>query len=416
MMMIFLVIVLTVLVLIHGYVGLRLIPTLGLAPPWGAVAWGLLAMFVLLAPLPIILRYRGFENALTDALAAVGYTSLGFFTLLFFVLVARDLLWLGLAVGGKALALVHSLRAEAIAPEAFDPGRREFIVRLMNLGLVAATGVAATYGLFQARRRPTVFEVDIPIDGLHPDLEGFRIVQISDLHVGPTIRGGWVRRVVEQVNALRPDMIAFTGDLADGTVRHIREDVAPLADLRAPHGVYFCTGNHEYYSGLDDWLAEIKRLGMTTLNNEHTVVEHGAGRILLAGVTDLTAHQMAPHHATDPEAAVAGAPQCDARLLLAHQPGSIFAAARLGFHLMLCGHTHGGQFYPFAYAVKAVHPYTLGRHKHNGTWVYVNRGTGYWGPPLRIGIPPEVTVIRLVSGPAPLGVALAGQAQRASLS
>ena len=396
-MMIFLVVVITVLVLIHGYVGLRLIHTLKLAPPWGAVAWGFLATVVLLTPLPIILRYRGYENTLTDILAALGYTSLGFFTLLFLALVARDLLWLVLALGGKALELANSLRANTIAHETFDPGRREFIVRLMNLGLVAATGLASAYGMVQARRRPTVFEVEIPIEGLHPDLEGFRIVQISDLHVGPTIKGGWVRQVVDQVNALKPDLIACTGDLADGSVRYLKEDVAPLADLRAPHGVYFCTGNHEYYSNLDDWLAEIKRLGMTALINEHTVLEHGAGRILLAGVTDLHAHQTHPHHATDPEAAVAGAPQCDVRLLLAHQPGSIYAAARLGFHLQLSGHTHGGQFFPFTYAVRATHPYTAGLHKHDGTWIYVNRGTGYWGPPLRIGVPSEVTVLRLVA-------------------
>ncbi|MEE9464709.1 MAG: metallophosphoesterase [Candidatus Neomarinimicrobiota bacterium] len=396
-MVIFLLIVLAVLILMHGYSGLRLIPTLGLPPPWKAIAWGVLAAMMLLPPLPIIMRARGYENIFTDILAAIGYTSMGFFSLLFMIVVARDLAWLVLTLGAKALAWFQSFQADAVAPIPFDPGRRRFIIQMMNLGLLSATGLATAWGLYEARRRPTVFEMDIPIPNLPADLQGFRIIQISDLHVGPTLKAGWVGQVVELVNSLNPDLVAFTGDLGDGTAEYLRRDVAPLADMRAPHGVYFCTGNHEYYSGLDDWLAEIKRLGMTTLNNEHTVLEHGAGRIMLAGVTDLTAHQVHPDYATDPDAAAANAPDCHVRLLLAHQPGSIHAAARLGFHLMLCGHTHGGQFHPFSLAVRAVHPYIAGLHNHDGTWVYVNRGTGYWGPPMRIGIPPEVTVVRLVA-------------------
>ncbi len=396
-MVIFLLIALAVLILMHGYSGLRLIPTLGLSPSQKLIIWGFLAAMMFMPPLPLFLRARGYENTLTDILATIGFTSMGFFALLFMIVVARDLGWLVLEIGSKALAWFQSLQADAVAPIAFDPGRRQFIIRMMNLGLLSATGLATGWGFYSSQRRPTVFEVDIPIANLPADLHGFRIVQISDLHVGPTLKAGWVRQVVEQVNSLQPDLVAFTGDLGDGSVEYLRRDVAPLANLRAPHGVYFCTGNHEYYSGLDDWMAEIKRLGMTMLNNEHIVLEQGAGRIMLAGVTDLTAHQVSPEHATDPDAAAANAPDCDVRLLLAHQPGSIHAAARLGFHLMLCGHTHGGQFHPFSLAVRAVHPYTAGLHNHDGTWIYVNRGTGYWGPPMRIGIPPEVTVVRLVT-------------------
>ena len=395
--MLFLIMAIAVLALLHGYPALRIIPTLGLTGGWITGLWIAVAFFTLLPITPIILRVNGFENRATDILSWIGYTSLGFFSLTFLVVVFRDLGWVALAAGAKGLSLFRDWTAAGSATSAgFDPGRRQFLILVMNVGLLGVSGGLSAYGMVQARRKPTVMEVEVPIEDLPDGLHGLRIVQISDLHIGPTIKGDYVQRVVDQVNELVPDLLAITGDLVDGSVDYLSGDVAPLAQLQARYGRYFVTGNHEYYSGADHWLQEVDRLGITCLQNEHKVLEIGGAPLVVAGVNDLHAHQVLPAHRTDPEAALAGAPEGAIRLLLAHQPGSIFAASELGVHLQLSGHTHGGQFRPFDLAVAATHPYTADLHDHNGTWIYVNRGTGYWGPPLRLGIPSEITVLTLV--------------------
>ena len=399
--MLFLLAALTTLALIHGYVGVRIIPTLGLNGPWFAGAWALIIVLTVMPLAMVILRYVGFENRLTDILSWIGYTSLGFFSLTFLVVLARDLGWVLWTAGAKLVAWFRAIQAAAPAvANEFSAGRRQFIIYAMNLGILGLTGGLSAYGMFQARRRPTVMEVEVPIRDLPGPLAGLRIVQISDLHVGPTIKRDYVQRVADQVNALKPDLIALTGDLVDGSVDYLSKDVAPLKQLEAPYGKFYVTGNHEYYSGAEHWLTEVDRLGFTCLVNEHRMVAVAGAMLAVAGVTDLNAHQILPAHATDPDAALANVPAGAFKLLLAHQPGSIYAAHRLGVHLQLSGHTHGGQYRPFDLAVSAAHPYLAGLHDHQGTWIYVNQGTGYWGPPLRLGIPSEITVLTLVPAPA----------------
>jgi predicted MPP superfamily phosphohydrolase len=239
-------------------------------------------------------------------------------------------------------------------------------------------------------RRPRVVRVTVPIQDLPSDLAGFRILQLSDLHIGPTIRRPFVDAVVDRANALRPDLIAVTGDVADGLVPDLRDHVAPLGRLKAPHGTYFVTGNHEYYWDVRGWTRELQRLGLEVLSNEHRVVTRGTGRLLVAGVNDLSA-------AGDPAGAVAGAPPSDVRVLLAHQPRSAFAAKAAGYDLQLSGHTHGGQYFPFNLLVRLFEPFVAGLHRLESMWLYVSRGTGYWGPPLRLGAPAEITLLELVS-------------------
>jgi predicted MPP superfamily phosphohydrolase len=246
-------------------------------------------------------------------------------------------------------------------------------------------------------------DVNIPIDNLPDALEGFTIVQISDVHVGPTIKRDYVAAIVEAVNELQPDVIAVTGDLVDGSVRELAAHTAPLAELRSRHGTYFVTGNHEYYSGERAWTQEIRRLGMTVLQNSHTVLEHEGARVALAGVTDFGAHHFDPHQRSDPHAAIAGAPAGAVRILLAHQPRSAPAAAAAGFDLQLSGHTHGGQFWPWNHFVRLQQPYTAGLRRLNDLWIYTSRGTGYWGPPKRFGAPSEITRLRLVRASAGAG-------------
>jgi predicted MPP superfamily phosphohydrolase len=176
----------------------------------------------------------------------------------------------------------------------------------------------------------------------------------------------------------------------------MREEVAPLAELGAPHGKYFVTGNHEYYWDAPGWVREVERLGFAALVNTHRLIERGDGKLLVAGVTDSTASRGTPGHRSDPVAAVTGAPDADVKLLLAHQPTSAFAAQRAGFDLQLSGHTHGGQYFPFNLLVRLFQPFVSGLHRLQNMWLYVSRGTGYWGPPLRLGVPSEITLIELV--------------------
>jgi len=392
--MIFLIVVLAVLGLIHGYVGLRIIPALGLSTPWTVALWLLIAVLALLSIAGPVMRFNGVENRFTDLISWIGYTSLGFFVMTLMVVVARDLGWGIWFSGTKIAGWLRGLTGSEMVSTS-DPSRRQFIITAMNLGLISLTSGFTAYGFFQARRKPDVIEVDVPIDKLPDQLEGLRIVQISDIHVGPTIKRDFVQQITDQVNGLKPDLIALTGDLVDGSVSYLSNDVAPLADLQAPLGKFFITGNHEYYSGVEYWLKETERIGLTNLVNEHRLININGATLTVAGVTDLEAGRMQPDHKTDPTKALAGAPADSVKILLAHQPASIYEASRLGVDLQLSGHTHGGQFKPFHLAVKQAHPYVAGLHNHNGTWIYVNVGTGYWGPPLRLGIPNEITVLRL---------------------
>jgi predicted MPP superfamily phosphohydrolase len=251
-------------------------------------------------------------------------------------------------------------------------------------------------GFFNARRVAAVRDVDVPIANLPAGLHGFTIAQISDIHVGPTIKRGYLDAIVKRVNRLAPDLIAVTGDLVDGSVKHLSPHTAPLGRLSARHGTFFVTGNHEYYSNADEWIAEIRRLGLTVLMNEHVVLQHQGASLLVAGVTDYSAHHHDASHRSDPKAAIAGAPvQVAVKLLLAHQPRSAAAAADAGFDLQLSGHTHGGQFFPWNLFVPLQQPFTAGLNRLRNLWVYTSRGTGYWGPPKRLWAPSEITRIRL---------------------
>ncbi|MBI5869074.1 MAG: metallophosphoesterase, partial [candidate division Zixibacteria bacterium] len=260
---------------------------------------------------------------------------------------------------------------------------------------LALTASLSSYGLWAARRRPAVKNVTVELAELPPEFEGFRIAQITDLHVGPTIKRDWMQSVVDETNALNADIIAVTGDLVDGTVDSLRNDVAPIGELKAPSGVFFVTGNHEYYSGVIPWIDEVRRLGLTVLLNEHHVIERNGARMMLAGVTDYHGGGFKPDHTSDPHGAMANSPACNPKLLLAHQPNSIFAAADAGYDLQISGHTHGGQFFPGNWLARMAQPYIRGLHKHDKTWIYVSCGTGYWGPPLRVGAPSEITLITL---------------------
>jgi predicted MPP superfamily phosphohydrolase len=268
---------------------------------------------------------------------------------------------------------------------------------------LALTCLVTLAGLVIARGRPRITEVTVPIRNLPESLNGFSIAQISDVHVGSTIKRGFVEGIVRRVNLLNADLIAVTGDLVDGSVTRLSVHTAPLAGLNAKYGAYFVTGNHEYYSGERAWTAEIRRLGLRVLKNEHVVLNHNGASLVLAGVTDLSAHHFDAAEHSDPVAALRGAPaDAGAKILLAHQPNSATAAARAGFDVQISGHTHGGQFWPWNLFVRFYQPFTGGLYRLKNLWVYVSRGTGYWGPPNRFGVPSEITRIRLIPAGPPL--------------
>ncbi|HEY9064455.1 MAG TPA: metallophosphoesterase [Burkholderiaceae bacterium] len=366
--------------LLHLYVGWRIVPML--APGAGIAFSVLLVASAMLMPMTLLARRVG-RQPLADRLAWAGSLAMGLFSSLFVLTLLRDVVLLVLTLAGLAFPIAWLPAVE-----------HDSALAVPLLGLLATA-----IGFWNARRTAAVVEVDVPIAGLPAALHGFTIAQISDIHVGPTIKGQYLRRIVAAVNGLRADLVAVTGDLVDGSVAELALHVAPLAELASRHGTYFVTGNHEYYSGAAGWVAELRRIGLNVLMNEHVVVRHEGAEMIVAGVTDYSAHHFDPAQRSDPQAALAGAPGgVGARVLLAHQPRSAEAAERAGFDLQLSGHTHGGQFWPWNLFVPLQQPFTAGLNRLRRLWVYTSRGTGYWGPPKRFGAPSEITRLRLVAG------------------
>jgi predicted MPP superfamily phosphohydrolase len=231
-------------------------------------------------------------------------------------------------------------------------------------------------------------------------LDGYRIVQISDLHIGHILGRDFAAEVVARVNALDPHLVAITGDLVDGDVATLREEVAPFAELRARDGVYFVTGNHDYYSGAEAWVARVRELGIRVLRNEHVSVGLPGAELDLAGVEDHHANLVASDAAEDLPRALAGRDAERPVVLLAHDPTTFRQAARLGVDLQLSGHTHGGQIWPFRWAVRLVLRFVAGHYRRGSSQLWVSRGTGFWGPPMRLLAPAEITAITLRRHPS----------------
>ncbi|BEP33034.1 metallophosphoesterase [Variovorax sp. V59] len=380
--------------LLHVYIALRLLPALAMLTPAWPLALAALAISALTIPLPFVSRRAGRKASTGELLQWTGLISMGWFSSLFVSTLLRD--------AGLLLAWLASVLFGATVPW-------HAVLPWSAMAVLVLATLVSMVGFLNARRTADVKRVEVPIRGLPAALEGFTIAQLSDIHVGPTIRNAYIQRIVDAVNRLGADAIAITGDLVDGSVAELREHIAPLAGLRARHGTFVVTGNHEYYAGAHAWIDELRRLGLKVLLNEHVVLQtrnvRGAqndeelfeSQLVLAGVTDYTAGHFDAAHASDPHLALFDAPPLvHTRVLLAHQPRSATLAAQAGYQLQLSGHTHGGQFFPWNLFVPMQQPFTAGLHRLHDMWVYVSRGTGYWGPPKRFGAPSEITLLTLV--------------------
>ena len=367
----------------HYYVYSRLVQQLALAGgariALGALLGGLLLLSVAMMPLN-----RTLPRELASPLAWVVYTWMGTLLIMVLVFAAGDIL--------------HLAARPLMGLGDWDPQRRALFTRWLGLGTLGVAGGLVGLSLWEGLRKVGVRQQAVTLKTLPPELHGLRIVQLTDLHIGSTIDGDWLRRVVAQTNALDADIIAITGDLVDGSVDELHPHVAPLSELRARHGVFFVTGNHEYFSGAPAWIAHLATLGVRVLRNERITVYPGASGhgIDIAGVDDFAGRRLAGH-GPDFVKALGGRDSDRPLILLAHQPLAITEAAAHGVDLQISGHTHGGQMWPWRYLVLLQQPYVAGLYLHPGskTQIYVSTGTGYWGPPMRLGTTAEITHITL---------------------
>ena len=365
----FVLVVSGILVLGYTYVAWRLA-----SEGWHRVALALPFALVWVVPVIYWGSEREEESFLGELMHMASYLSMAWLSFLVVLTLARDVV---LLIAAWTPGLGH-LRAIAI----------EYGASAVIVGSV----LALLIGAVSALRGPRVRQVDIPIEGLDADLNGFRIAQISDLHVGRTIRHRYVARVVKLTQELNPDLVALTGDMVDGSIDRLAPYIAPLRELAQTGSGFFVLGNHDCYSGASAWIAHFRRLGFTILLNSHAMITRGNARVLVGGVLDPTARP-----GPKPELAAANAAPAALRILLAHNPKIAPAAERAGFDLQVSGHTHAGQFFPWTLAVRLVHaPHVSGLSREGRMWVYVSAGTGTWGPPVRFGTTPELTLIRLV--------------------
>ncbi|WP_406862668.1 metallophosphoesterase [Streptomyces solicamelliae] len=272
-----------------------------------------------------------------------------------------------------------------------DFSRRLFVSRIVGGAAAAAAVGTVGYGTYGVLRGPRVKRVTVPLAKLPRAVHGYRIAVVSDIHLGPTLGRAHAQRIVDTINSTQPDLIAVVGDLVDGSVADLGPAAEPLAQLRARHGSYFVTGNHEYFSGADAWVDHVRELGLQPLRNARVEIDG----FDLAGVDDVAGENEG--QGPDFVRALGDRDRSRAAVLLAHQPVVIHDAVKHGVDLQLSGHTHGGQLWPGNLLAELANPTLAGLEQYGDTQLYVSRGAGAWGPPVRVGAPSDITVVQLAS-------------------
>ena len=353
--------------------------SMALCPPLArhpALVWGFFGFFLgLMFLVPLVNRLTDHR---ADFLYWVSYGLFAFVSTYLVYLTGADL-------------LQFLLRRLVSAPPSLSLGAFQ--------AALGATCLSLLIGGAMALRPPVIKEVEVPIQGLPEGLDGLRIVQISDLHLGPLVSRSSVERLVDRANGLHPDLIAITGDLVDGEADGVKEKAEAMEALKAPHGVFFVTGNHEYYSGVAKWIPILRAMGWRVLDNEHVLIERGSARLAVAGLPDPTSRgKRGDGKGPDLAKALAGVPPEATKILLSHPPTGYEAAERAGVRLQLSGHTHAGQYFPWSLLIQSLYRFPRGLHRYGGLWIYTSVGTGFWGPPNRFLVPPELTLIALRRG------------------
>ena len=377
------------------YIWLRLLRFL---PVPAAFKWGLTALFLLASQNMLILR-KLVETPLSHDIIAKFGMIVGIIQAFEITLIGMcalcDLALLGIWLGRRIAPPVFrgDVPASKLWFHSSLRGLHKRAVVLFGLGLFFL-GI----GVHGALREPVIKEQNLPIAGLPVELSGLRIALLADVHIGAGLDGEWLQGVVEAANAEKPDLIFIAGDVVDGTVERLFDDVKCLGELHAPHGVYLITGNHEYYSGYRDWMRAFKRMELTVLTNENRVLNINGAELVVAGVTDETSISFSEQPPPDPVAAMVGAPEGAIKILLRHRPAKASEAAALGYDAQLSGHTHGGQIIFLYPLLKILHGYVLGLYQVDGMPLYVTPGTGVWARfPIRLGTTPEITILTLTA-------------------
>ena len=372
-----------VAIAMHRYLWARLVRDARLPRPWRIAGTALIAAGGLALPAAFVARYT-----LRDLLGPVATFGAAWLGVALFLLVFL-LPW-------ELIRPLWRLRRRTALPDApTDPDRRQFLGRVAAGSTTLGAGAVSGFGLVNQLETP---EVAVRLARLPRALDGFRIALLSDIHIGPVLGRGYLQHAIETANRLKPDMVAITGDLVDGSVAVLGDDIAALRGLRSRYGTFFVTGNHEYYVDAAQWTAFLRRLGVRVLENQRVSIGDASASFDLAGVPDPRARRYRLP-SPDVAATVAGRDPDRELVLLAHRPHMVDAAAEAGVGLQLSGHTHGGQLWPLGLLVHLAEPYVRGLHRHGDhTQIYVTRGVGFTGPPMRTLSPPEVTAITLVAG------------------
>lgn len=382
-MRLFALIFLVLIILIGVFIGVYLVQSIALFDEFRFIFW--LTHFILISSIfiaPIIYRIYpiNYKNRLYDNIQFISYFLMGFYFVLFgFVFISQ----LG----------IETLINVSVANE----GSRVLLKSSFAYFALGLSGVISAIGYFTAMKEPEIVKIKVPLDNLPPDLVGLKIVQLSDVHVGQTIKSEFVKKIVATTNELKADIVVLTGDFIDGSVYQLKDEINYFKNLSALLGVYYVPGNHEYYWNVEDWVKEFRELGAIPLLNSHIILKKNQTKFIIAGVHDYSAEKISPQYKSSPAQAMYGAQDNLIKILLAHQPKSAYAAELAGFNLQLSGHSHAGQFFPSSLLIYLFQPFVKGLYKYKKLWVYVNRGTGYWGPPNRMGVPSEITLIELIN-------------------
>ncbi|WP_417911333.1 metallophosphoesterase [Candidatus Electronema sp. PJ] len=380
----FFVMLLLILAFMHFYLWKRLVKDPGLLGKQKKIGTGLI---IVLFFLPWLAKFLARELAFSQIfpLLWLAYLWLGLITLFFFLFLFTDCL--------KILCFL----LRCLLPgqrKRVNPAQKQRQARAFALFSVLLVGGLAGVGIKQAAKQPVVQRFPVKLANLPAAFQGFKIVQISDIHMGELTSVHKLAKIVQQVNLLQPDLVAITGDLVDNKSKLLPDGLAPLRQLKAKEGVFFVTGNHEYYSGIEDWLPEIEKQGVRILRNERIELQRGTETLVIAGVNDHRAGRFGKKEAPDYAKALGGLVNKKI-ILLAHQPLAIKEVAPYGVDLMISGHTHGGQIWPFSYLVHLKQPYLKGFYQEQNTLLFVSQGTACWGPPLRIGTQNEIIELTL---------------------